>query len=307
MTDKKVIVNLDFRTLLFLDVLIMLFMLLSGKAEVTLIAFVIAGTVLMVFGLYVTVIRCTIVFAVLFLYYFAITHSNGSVFQGSLLSVIGIIAFIIQRIIPFLMLAIAIKERKNISEITTALAELKSKGYTIIVIEHRLYYLADICDRLIVFEYGKMSRIYEGVTLKASSRDGCYGRTNVWLHKIFNRRICCDWRRISYSLWYCWRLCREAHFEKTFQKHGLIRIAARGGVHYENEKRDTIPRFSKAIQKSVYQLCCAGGDRCVFRTRPLLHCLSLVSQAFPCESSMTREATPITAWTRTSANDCKPN
>lgn len=43
MTDKKMIVNLDFRTLLFLDVLIMLFMLLSGKAEVTLIAFVIAG------------------------------------------------------------------------------------------------------------------------------------------------------------------------------------------------------------------------------------------------------------------------
>ena len=67
MTDKKMIVNLDFRTLLFLDVLIMLFMLLSGKAEVTLIAFVIAGTALMVFGLYATVIRCTIVFAVLFL------------------------------------------------------------------------------------------------------------------------------------------------------------------------------------------------------------------------------------------------
>lgn len=61
MTDKKMIVNLDFRTLLFLDVLIMLFMLLSGKAEVTLIAFVIAGTALMVFGLYATVIRCTIV------------------------------------------------------------------------------------------------------------------------------------------------------------------------------------------------------------------------------------------------------
>ena len=63
MTEKKVIVDLDFRTILFLDILIMLFMLLSGKATVTLIAFVIAGTVLMVFGLYSTVIRCTIVFA----------------------------------------------------------------------------------------------------------------------------------------------------------------------------------------------------------------------------------------------------
>ena len=56
MTEKKVIEDLDFRTILFLDILIMLFMLLSGKAAVTLIAFVIAGTVLMVFGLYSTVI-----------------------------------------------------------------------------------------------------------------------------------------------------------------------------------------------------------------------------------------------------------
>lgn len=109
-------------------------------------------------------------------------------------------------------------------------------------------------------------------------RNGRYGRRNVWLHKIFNRWIRGDWCRISYSLWYCWRLCRETHSEKAFQKHRLIRIAARGGVHCENEKCDTIPRFSKAIQKSIHQLYCAGGDRCVFRTRPLLHRLSLVSQ-----------------------------
>ena len=160
MTDKKMIVNLDFRTLLFLDVLIMLFMLLSGKAEVTLIAFVIAGTALMVFGLYATVIRCTIVFAVLFLYYFAITHSNGSICQGSLLSVIGIIAFIIQRIIPFLMLAIAIKERKNISEITTALGRCRlPKGVIISMTVMLRYFPSMKNDFLTIIEAMKLKGI----------------------------------------------------------------------------------------------------------------------------------------------------
>ena len=160
MTDKKVIVDLDFRTILFLDILIMLFMLLSGKAAVTLIAFVIAGTVLIVFGIYATVIRCTIVFAVLCLYYFAITHSNGSVFQGTLLSVIGIIAFIIQRIIPFLMLAIAIKERKNISEITTALGRCRlPKGIIISMTVMLRYFPSMKNDFLMIIEAMKLKGI----------------------------------------------------------------------------------------------------------------------------------------------------
>ena len=160
MTEKKVIVDLHFRTILFLDILIMLFMLLSGKAAVTLIAFVIAGTVLMVFGLYSTVIRCTIVFAVLCLYYFAIAHSNGSVFQGTLLSVIGIIAFIIQRIIPFLMLAIAIKERKNISEITTALGRCRlPKGIIISMTVMLRYFPSMKNDFLMIIEAMKLKGI----------------------------------------------------------------------------------------------------------------------------------------------------
>ena len=160
MTEKKVIVDLDFRTILFLDILIMLFMLLSGKAAVTLIAFVIAGTVLIVFGLYATVIRCTMVFVVLFLYYFAIAHSNGSVFQGTLLYVIGIIAFIIQRIIPFLMLAIAIKERKNISEITTALGRCRlPKGIIISMTVMLRYFPSMKNDFLMIIEAMKLKGI----------------------------------------------------------------------------------------------------------------------------------------------------
>ena len=102
----------------------MLFMLLSGKPEVTLISFIIASVMLLVSGLYITVIQYTITFAGIFIYYLVITYSHSSFFHGFLFSMIGIIAFITQRIIPFLMLAIIIRE-KNLSEITTALERCK--------------------------------------------------------------------------------------------------------------------------------------------------------------------------------------
>lgn len=102
----------------------MFFMLLSGKPEVTLISFIIASVMLLISGLYITVIQYTIIFAALFIYCLVITYSDNSFFHGFLFSMIGIIAFITQRIIPFLMLASIIK-KKNLSEITTALERCK--------------------------------------------------------------------------------------------------------------------------------------------------------------------------------------
>lgn len=160
MVNKKGIATLDFRTIVFLDVMIMLFMLLSGKAEVTLISFVIACVVLMVSGLYAAVIRHTIVFSTLFLYYFAITHSHSSVFQSSLLSVLGIIAFIIQRIIPFFMLAIVIKEKKNISEIATALGRFRlPKGVILSMTVMLRYFPSMKSDFLTIVEAMKLKGI----------------------------------------------------------------------------------------------------------------------------------------------------
>lgn len=160
MTNKKGLINLDFRTILFLDAMIMLFMLLSGKAEVVLVSFMIACIVLVGAGLYTTVLRYTIVFAILFLYHFTITHSQDYVFQGTLLSVIGIVAFIIQRIIPFLMLAIAIKERKNISEITTALGRCRlPKGIILSMTVMLRYFPSMKTDFLTIVEAMKLKGI----------------------------------------------------------------------------------------------------------------------------------------------------
>ena len=78
---------------------------------------------------------------------------------------------------------------QSIALLKAILAELKSKGYTIIVIEHRLYYLADVCDRLIVFERGKISRIYEGVILKAVSNEELHLQGLRGLHP-FQNTVC---------------------------------------------------------------------------------------------------------------------
>lgn len=112
---------IDFRTILLLDLFYMLFFLLSGKPEVVAAAFLLSGTVLFLAELYAALIRYTVLFTALFLYYHVITNLRISFLQGTLFSVLGVAAFIIQRILPFLMLAVMIRDRKNISEITASL------------------------------------------------------------------------------------------------------------------------------------------------------------------------------------------
>ena len=127
MTTNKTIKNqtFDFRTIIFLDLLIMIFMLLSGKPEVTLLSFFVAVIVLTAGRQYYTLIRYTIAFGVLYFYYYAVTHMQIPLLQTPFFRVIGIVAFIIQRIVPFMMLGSAIKKQKNLSEITAALEKCR--------------------------------------------------------------------------------------------------------------------------------------------------------------------------------------
>ena len=111
----------DFRTILFLDLIIMIFMLLSGRPEVVLSSFFIASIVLAVGGQYISLKRYGVIFIGLYFYYHIITYAKIPFLRNPIFIVLGIIAFIIQRIIPFLMLGTAIRKQKNLSEITTAL------------------------------------------------------------------------------------------------------------------------------------------------------------------------------------------
>ena len=104
----------DFRTILFLDLLIMVFMLFSGKREVTLLSFFVAVIVLIAGRQYYILIHYTIAFGVFYFYYYAVIHMQIPILRTSIFFIIGIIVFIIQWIIPFMMLESAIKEQKNL-------------------------------------------------------------------------------------------------------------------------------------------------------------------------------------------------
>lgn len=113
--------TLDFRTLLFLDTLILLFLILSGRPEVVIATFLVALAVTLFMREFRTACKYTVLFTFLTLYYFLFLHMSNSQGITPFFAVIGIIAFILQRIIPLLMLATVITRRKNIAEIATSL------------------------------------------------------------------------------------------------------------------------------------------------------------------------------------------
>jgi len=54
---------------------------------------------------------------------------------------------------------------RSVEMLTQMLAQLKSNGYTILIIEHRLHYLAELCDRLIIMENGSIVWEYKNDAL----------------------------------------------------------------------------------------------------------------------------------------------
>lgn len=159
MTIRKGTV-IDFRTILLLDLLYMLFFLLSGKPEVVVAAFLLSGTVLFLTELYVAMIRYAVLFVALFFYYHAITNLRLPFLQGTLFSLLGVAAFIIQRILPFLMLAVVIRDRKNISEITASLERCRLPKGIILSMTVMLRYFPSMKEELrIIIEAMKLKGI----------------------------------------------------------------------------------------------------------------------------------------------------
>lgn len=58
----------------------------------------------------------------------------------------------------------------SIEELKKTLRLMKAQGKTILVAEHRLYYLMDVIDRAIYFEHGRMEKIYTPAELMALSQ-----------------------------------------------------------------------------------------------------------------------------------------
>ena len=181
----------------------MIFMLISGKPEVTLSSFILAAAVpviteLNLFGnfsfrtgclkmrcskscylhdlelvdlfdnsnyrtglLYGALVYYAILFAGLFVYYQFIFHSAIPVFHSAVFSVIGVFSFIVQRIIPFMLLGTVIQKQKNISEITTALERMHLPKGIILSIAVMFRYFPSIKDDLfIIIDAMKLKGLY---------------------------------------------------------------------------------------------------------------------------------------------------
>jgi len=75
---------------------------------------------------------------------------------------------------------------QSVELLTQILAQLKSKGYTILIIEHRLHYVAELCDRLIVMENGSIVREYEKDSLRTIGNDEFHKQGLRGLHLFQN-------------------------------------------------------------------------------------------------------------------------
>ena len=151
----------DVRTLLLLDVLIMMFMLISGKPEVTFGSFMLAAAVPVITGLYGVLLCYALLFTGLFAYYQLIFHSAIPLIHSAVFSVIGVFSFIVQRIIPFMLLGTVIQKQKNISEITTALERMHLPKGIILSIAVMFRYFPSIKDDLfIIIDAMKLKGLY---------------------------------------------------------------------------------------------------------------------------------------------------
>ena len=151
----------DMRTILLLDILIMICMLISGKPEVTLSSFMLAAAVPVITGLYGALVCYAILFAVFFSYYQLIFHLKLPVVHSAFFSVIGILAFIVQRIIPFMLLGTVIQKQKNISEITMALERMRLPRGIILSIAVMVRYFPSIKDDFfIIIDSMKLKGLY---------------------------------------------------------------------------------------------------------------------------------------------------
>lgn len=75
-------------------------------------------------------------------------------------------------------------DNNSVEKLRKILQKLKAKGHTIIISEHRIHYLTDLCDRAVIIENGKIKQEMSGDMLR--------NQTNEALHKIGLRAIHMD-------------------------------------------------------------------------------------------------------------------
>ena len=111
----------DFRTILYLNILLMFFLIVSGSEAVLLCSFVLSAVVLADTGAWRRTVKYSVGFAAV-QYALGMTLAMGV--QNAVVFLVQMVLFLALRVYPFVGLGFALKEGKNIAEITTALDRL---------------------------------------------------------------------------------------------------------------------------------------------------------------------------------------
>ena len=62
-------------------------------------------------------------------------------------------------------------DMRSIQELGEHLRLIKSQGKTILIAEHRLYYLMDLVDRIVYLEHGKIMQVFTPEAFRQLSED----------------------------------------------------------------------------------------------------------------------------------------
>ena len=136
----------DFRTLLYLNLLLMFFLIYSGRQEILILSFILSLIVYADRSTLMQTVKCSLGFLALLALQYGLSFVHGADVPRALILVPELIAFIALRIYPFVVLGIALKKSTNIAEITTALSRLYLHRGIILSIVVMIRYLPAMKD-----------------------------------------------------------------------------------------------------------------------------------------------------------------
>lgn len=138
--------TLDFRTILYLNILLMAFLIFSGKQQVLMVSFLIAILAMLDIRESALTAKLIVGFIFLFVTHYGLAAIYRTIWNSSFILLLEIFIFLVQRIYPFIVLGIVLKRSKTLGEITTALNRLHLHKGVILSIVVMIRYLPAIKD-----------------------------------------------------------------------------------------------------------------------------------------------------------------
>ena len=133
--------TLDFRTILYLNILLMVFLIVSGSEAVLLCSFALSAVALADTGAWRRTAKYSVGFAALAALQYALGMALEAGVQNTVVFLVQMVLFLALRVYPFVGLGFALKEGKNIAEITTALDRLRLHRGVVLSIVVMIRYL----------------------------------------------------------------------------------------------------------------------------------------------------------------------